>query len=56
LSNQRDSPPAPGETIIARLALYDDTGFVSRHEAEQALESAGEYLKVIRVDIAARKP
>ena len=38
------------------MALYDDTGFVSRHDAEQALESAGEYLKVIRVDIAARKP
>ena len=37
-------------------ALYDDTGFVSRHDAEQALESAGEYLNVIRADIAARKP
>jgi uncharacterized protein (UPF0332 family) len=37
-------------------ALYDDTGFVSRHDAEQALESAGDYLNVIRVDIAARKP
>src|ERR1700720_1422066 len=38
------------------LALYDDTGFVSRHEAEQALVSAGDYLNVIRADIAARKP
>lgn len=38
------------------LALYDDTGFVSYHDAEQALESAGEYLNVIRADIAARKP
>jgi len=37
-------------------ALYDDTGFVSRHDAEQALESAGDYLNVIRADIAARKP
>ena len=37
-------------------ALYDDTGFVSHHEAAQALESAGEYLNVIRADIAARKP
>ena len=37
-------------------ALYDDTGFVSRHDAEQALESAGEYLNVIRANIAARKP
>ena len=38
------------------LALYDDSGFVSRHDAEQALESAREYLDVIRADIAARKP
>jgi len=37
-------------------ALYDDTGFVSHHDAEQALESASDYLKVIRVDIAARNP
>jgi uncharacterized protein (UPF0332 family) len=37
-------------------ALYDDTGFVSHHDAEQALESAGAYLNVIRVDVAARKP
>src|SRR6266536_2820374 len=38
------------------LALYDDTGFVSRHDAEQALEAAGNYLNVIRADIAARRP
>ena len=38
------------------MALYDDTGFVSRHDAEQALESAGDYLNVIRSDVAARKP
>jgi len=38
------------------MALYDDSGFVSHHEAEQALESAGDYLNVIRADIAARKP
>jgi hypothetical protein len=25
------------------LALYDDTGFVSHHDAEQALETAREY-------------
>src|SRR5712692_15978 len=37
-------------------ALYDDTGFISHHDAEQALESAGDYLNVIRVDVAARKP
>ncbi len=38
------------------IALYDDTGFVSHHDAEQALESAGNYLSVVRADIAARKP
>ena len=38
------------------LALYDDTGFVSHHDAEQALETARDYLGVIRTDIAARKP
>jgi hypothetical protein len=38
------------------MALYDDTGFVSHHDAERALESAGDYLNVIRADIAARKP
>lgn len=38
------------------MALYDDTGFVSRHDAEQALESAGDFISVIRADITARKP
>src|ERR1700675_1639450 len=38
------------------LALYDDTGFVSRHDAEQALEAARDYLAVVRADITARKP
>ncbi|HTZ97679.1 MAG TPA: hypothetical protein VMB18_14855 [Terriglobales bacterium] len=38
------------------LALYEDTGFVSHHDAEQALASAAEYLKVIRADIASRRP
>ena len=37
-------------------ALYVDTGFVSHHDAEQALESADDYLNVIRADIVARKP
>src|SRR5580692_3290914 len=37
------------------MALYEDTGFVSKHDAEQAMESAGQYLRVIRADIAARK-
>src|SRR2546425_6918439 len=38
------------------LALYDDAGFVSHHDAEQALETARNYLGVIRTDIATRKP
>ena|SRR5438552_196811 len=38
------------------LALYDDTGFVSHHDAEQALETAANYLNVIRADITARRP
>ena len=38
------------------MALYDDRGFVSHHDAEQALETAREYLTVIRADIFARKP
>ena len=38
------------------MALYDDMGFVSRHEAEEALESARSFINVIRADITARKP
>ncbi len=38
------------------LALYDDTGFISQRDAEQALETAREFLKVIRDNIDARKP
>lgn len=38
------------------MALYDDTGFISHHDAEQALESASDYIGVIRADITARKP
>jgi uncharacterized protein (UPF0332 family) len=38
------------------LALYDDTGFVSEHDAEEALDAARDYLGVIRADILARKP
>jgi hypothetical protein len=38
------------------LALYDDTGFVSQHDAEEALEAAREYLSVIRADVEARRP
>ncbi len=38
------------------MALYDDSGFVSRHEAEESLESARDFIEVLRADIAARKP
>jgi len=38
------------------MALYDDSGFVSYHDAELALEAARDYLGVIRADIFARKP
>jgi hypothetical protein len=38
------------------LALYDDTGFVSHHDAEQAFEAAHRYLEILRADIIARKP
>src|SRR6202166_3266813 len=31
-------------------ALYDDTGFVSHHDAEQALESARAFIEVVRAD------
>jgi len=37
------------------MALYDDAGYVSRHDAEQALESAHDNLGVSRADITARK-
>jgi hypothetical protein len=38
------------------MALYDDTGFVSQHDAHQALEVAATYLAVMRTDITVRKP
>ena len=38
------------------MALYDDTGFVSHHDAEQALKTAQSYLVIIRTDIVTRKP
>lgn len=38
------------------LALYDDRGFVSRHDAEEALESARDFLAILRADITTRKP
>lgn len=36
-------------------ALYDDTGFVSLHDAEEAIATAREYLKAIRGEIERRK-
>lgn len=38
------------------LALYADTGFVSEHDAKQALRAAHDFLIVVRADVAARKP
>ena len=38
------------------MALYDDSGFVSHHDAEQAIEAARGFLVVIRADINFRKP
>lgn len=49
-------------TIFDRLrrkrntALYDDTGFVSRHDAEEAITTARDYVMVIGADIEARRP
>src|SRR5690349_1550942 len=37
------------------VALYDDTGFVSRHDAEQALESARRLIEAIRTDVQPAK-
>jgi uncharacterized protein (UPF0332 family) len=38
------------------MALYDDTGFVSHHDAEQALKSARDFISVIRAEMLVRKP
>jgi hypothetical protein len=38
------------------LALYDDAGFISHHEAEQAVATAMLYLDAVRNDIAATRP
>ena|SRR5271154_3964126 len=37
-------------------ALYDDSGFVSRRDAEEAIKTAGEFLAITRADITTRKP
>ena len=57
-----DRKHAPLLTIVERLrrkrnmVLYDETGFVSIAEAEQALEAAREYLTLIHRDIKSRMP
>lgn len=57
-----DSKHAGLVTVFDRLrrkrnmALYDDTGFVSHHDAERALQAARDYLAVVRADLNARKP
>lgn len=38
------------------MALYQDSGFVAKHDAAQGLDSARQYLSVIRADIAGRRP
>ena len=38
------------------MVLYDDSGFVSYHDAEEALQTAREYLGVTCADISARRP
>jgi uncharacterized protein (UPF0332 family) len=37
-------------------ALYDDTGFVSQHDAQEAVAAAREYLELISNDVDSRKP
>jgi hypothetical protein len=37
------------------MSLYDDSGFVSYHDAEEALRAARDYLAVIRAHISARE-
>jgi hypothetical protein len=37
-------------------AIYDVAGFISRREAEQALETAERYLTIIQDDIQKRNP
>jgi uncharacterized protein (UPF0332 family) len=57
-----DKKHAPLLTVFDRLrrkrnlALYDDTGFVSHHDAEEAIAAAQRYLDLLRADIASRKP
>jgi uncharacterized protein (UPF0332 family) len=57
-----DKQHAPLLAVFDRLrrkrntALYDDIGFVSYEDAEQAIVNAGDYVTAIRADINARAP
>ena len=37
-------------------AIYDVSGFISKHEAEQALQTAEKYLRIIREEIQKKNP
>jgi hypothetical protein len=50
------SPSSTGSGGSGNMALYDDRGFVSQRDAEQALEAARDYLRLIRKDVARRQP
>jgi len=57
-----DKKHAPLLTVLDRLrrkrntALYYDTGFVSLHDAQEALQAACDYLGVIGAEVNARRP
>ena len=57
-----DKKHAPLLTVFDRLrrkrnlALYDDTGFVSHHDAEESIVAAQRYIEILRADLASRKP
>ena len=62
MNNRVDKERAGLLTIFDRLrckrntVLYDDIVFVSKHDAEEALAAAHEYLEVIRTEIERRQP
>jgi uncharacterized protein (UPF0332 family) len=61
VSARLDKKHAALLTVFDRLrrkrntAIYDDTGFVSLRDPEQARQSASDYLKIIRTAITARR-
>jgi len=38
------------------MALYDDSGMVTRTEAKQSLETALQFIELVEKDIGARRP